>query len=1134
MLGWLFHAEILVQIYPNAAAIQFTTALSFFLLAVAVLLQNFKHELPAKLCVIPVIPMAILALYGNATGSAIITDTLFGDPFIKDKYAIPGRMATLTAIGALFLCVAVWLHTQRARHAALDLGGAIAAAVALAIGGMATLSFLSGLALGGGWASYSGLSPTTAVLLAILSLANLLAAWPSNAGIATRLPKGFVLPVFAGAVASSIVAYATFNSHDAARATEFSELRAIEGLEAVNRRLDVSEDALLRIAQLMAEQRDVLPAEWEATVKESSHDMPGLVTCDIESDGRRARSPISEELDGLSAAAWQVAFPADADLRPQRVGDFRFNGAQYLFMATSAYGSRGHHVRILSVFRPGDFLLAALPSVTAGQFNCELRVKGELIFASTAEPAQSPWIDKPLRNGDGWLLRLQPTNEHMTSRRSEAPMLALGLGFVLAILLTIATQLALVARHRADELDSANVSLSDSRKRLAHLVSALPEAVLTVAPDGTIEDADGAGLGIFGRTKESILGLNVDELIGLDAGANVLRDTKRLRGMEALVGKVIDAEARGPNNATFAATIRVSGFNSADGRRFLWTVLDITWRRQAEAENLRLLAALRQSNEEFQATAREAQENAERFAALLASAPEATILVDVEGSIIEFNKQAEQLLGYSREEAVGKPVEILVPIDFRGRHVDLRAAYSAAPESRRMSRGRDLSAVHKDGDLIPVEVNLSPLRFKGQLLVAASLIDMRERLRAAALIRAKSAEVYDLAQRYANLKNCGAVAVAHTDLNGTILDLNNTLADLVGYTQAELLGTNILKLDHPENSEHCAQLFAELAAGKREYFRDSKRYITKTGGDVWVDVAATLIRDESGVPAYVVGLILDITESVKARIALEVGERRLRIANKELESIVYVASHDMRSPLVNLQGFSRQLITSVNRLQELMKTAPAELQTEIASITTEEIPESIGFISSSTRKMDQLIKGLLRLSRLGRMQLQMRDVNMAQLMDESVRATQFVLTQRGVTVEVGELPRCWGDETQLSQVFSNLLDNAIKYLDPSRPGVIRVYGRNVGALSEYVIEDNGVGIAQQHQTHVFEIFHRLNPNGPVPGEGLGLSVVRRILDRHDGEVRVESEEGKGSKFIVTLPRAPNVRTTTEALHGNPA
>ncbi len=141
------------------------------------------------------------------------------------------------------------------------------------------------------------------------------------------------------------------------------------------------------------------------------------------------------------------------------------------------------------------------------------------------------------------------------------------------------------------------------------------------------------------------------------------------------------------------------------------------------------------------------------------------------------------------------------------------------------------------------------------------------------------------------------------------------------------------------------------------------------------------------------------------------------------------------------------------------------------------------------------------------------------MVKEVVDGLEFGIRDGGVSVTVEELPDCLGDGSKTSQIFGNLLNNALKYLDPGRKGVIRIRGRCKDGRSEYCVEDNGIGIDAGHQAKVFEIFHRLNPTDDIGGEGLGLTIVVRILDQMDGTICLESEPGKGSKFFVSLPSA---------------
>jgi len=265
--------------------------------------------------------------------------------------------------------------------------------------------------------------------------------------------------------------------------------------------------------------------------------------------------------------------------------------------------------------------------------------------------------------------------------------------------------------------------------------------------------------------------------------------------------------------------------------------------------------------------------------------------------------------------------------------------------------------------------------------------------------------------------------------------------------------------------------------------------------------------------------IEDITERSRATEALERLNRELDLKNRELESIIYVASHDLWSPLVNIKGFSAELDQACRTVRSLVADArPADdLRERLAAILDEVVPRALEFIGAGVTKMDTLLAGLVRLSRLGQAALQPEKLDMNAMLADIAKAFKFQIQEKGATVQVGTIPPCFGDATQINQVFSNLLDNALKYLDPARSGVIRVHGQQKGERAVYCITDNGIGIAPDDQDRVFEVFHRVNPEGPVTGEGLGLATVQRVLDRQGGTVRLESEPGKGSRFFVSLP-----------------
>ena len=277
-----------------------------------------------------------------------------------------------------------------------------------------------------------------------------------------------------------------------------------------------------------------------------------------------------------------------------------------------------------------------------------------------------------------------------------------------------------------------------------------------------------------------------------------------------------------------------------------------------------------------------------------------------------------------------------------------------------------------------------------------------------------------------------------------------------------------------------------------------------------VGTDAALDERESPAPAVEV---LSLSREELARMAQRLVEK-----NKVLESIIDVASHDLRSPLVNIQGFSKELARSCREIRSRLSQPEFEAlrAAGLADVLTADIPESVRFIQSSVAKMDALLAGILRFMRLGRASMAIERLDMNRMLADIAQSMEFQLQEGGVSLQIHRLPDCLGDAVQINQLFSNLLDNALKYRAPGRPGRITVSDRGEEGRAVYVVEDNGIGIDPGHHARIFEIFHRLNPD-LSEGEGLGLTIALRILERHDGMIWLESEPGIGSSFFVSLP-----------------
>lgn len=257
---------------------------------------------------------------------------------------------------------------------------------------------------------------------------------------------------------------------------------------------------------------------------------------------------------------------------------------------------------------------------------------------------------------------------------------------------------------------------------------------------------------------------------------------------------------------------------------------------------------------------------------------------------------------------------------------------------------------------------------------------------------------------------------------------------------------------------------------------------------------------------------------------LRANAAELSFRNAELQSIVYTVSHDLKSPLVNIKGFSEELeVQGCKLIKHLsLLDMPPTLRKEILPLLEEDIPKSLHFIQAGAAKMKGLLDGFLRVSKIRSIPIRKEMLNMNVLVESVLAAMQYQIETGGVTVTVDELPPCVGDAGQMNQVISNLVDNALKYRDQNRPARIHISGYREKDCVTYWVKDSGIGIDPRHQSRVFEMFHRLDPNTPVSGDGLGLTIVSRIMDRHQGRIRLESEPGKGSTFYVSLPTAVSI------------
>ncbi len=243
--------------------------------------------------------------------------------------------------------------------------------------------------------------------------------------------------------------------------------------------------------------------------------------------------------------------------------------------------------------------------------------------------------------------------------------------------------------------------------------------------------------------------------------------------------------------------------------------------------------------------------------------------------------------------------------------------------------------------------------------------------------------------------------------------------------------------------------------------------------------------------------------------------------NEELRSFTYIVSHDLRAPLVNLKGFSGELRYVMETLKEVLADTldrfDKKQQDVLNTAIEQDIPEALDFIDAAVSRMDSLTNAILKLSRLGRREFDLERLDMNHLLLETVQSFAHQIEQQQVEVKVGDLPEIIADRTSMEQIMSNLLSNAINYLDPDRPGKINIRAESSATEVTFHIQDNGRGIAAYDMPKIFEIFRRVGPQ-TVPGEGMGLTYVQMLVRRHGGQIWCRSEEGAGAIFSIKIPK----------------
>jgi PAS domain S-box-containing protein len=591
------------------------------------------------------------------------------------------------------------------------------------------------------------------------------------------------------------------------------------------------------------------------------------------------------------------------------------------------------------------------------------------------------------------------------------------------------------------------------QKQFEAIFEASRDAIGYAAPDAAILLVNRAFSELTGFSKEELLRMNARDLIPEQHKEQ--RDLVVAQVLQSGEPVEYEIDYLRKNGSLVPVSITLFAVKGDDGKPtgLAAIVRNLTERKQAE----------------------------EQFRLVVESSPNGMLMVDKSGIILLVNRQIEQLFGYERAELIGQSVEMLVPQRLRSQHIGDRVEFFAQSELRAMGRGRDLYGVRKDGREFPLEIGLNPIRTSDGMRVLAAVVDISARKRAEQALQ-KERDFID-----AVLETAGALVIV-LDREGRILRFNRACEATTGYSSEEVMGRYVWDLFIvPDEVAGVKTVFERLRSGEpRNHYENY--WMRKDGLPRQISWSNTVIADSSGKVDYVVSSGLDITDFKAIQEQLRETER---VA--ELGTLASGMAHEIGTPMNVILGRAEYL---------LQRTTDEGMKKGLTTIVTQ--------IERITKVMNQLLAFARRKTP------ERRPVDLAEIVEDSLEMFQERIADSRITVDKAieaNIPLVHADRDQLMQVLINLMMNSFHAMPDG--GRLRLSLDREKGHVRLGVSDTGHGMPEEIRAKVFEPFFTTKDFGK--GTGLGLTVVKGIIEEHGGSIAVESAVGKGTTFQIRLP-----------------
>ncbi len=482
-------------------------------------------------------------------------------------------------------------------------------------------------------------------------------------------------------------------------------------------------------------------------------------------------------------------------------------------------------------------------------------------------------------------------------------------------------------------------------------------------------------------------------------------------------------------------------------------------------------------------------QNEERFKSIFQNTTFGILLIDYKGKILEANNILFERLGYNRDEFLNLSLMELVHQEDRENASKYFTNLIAGTFDTTYAERR---FVRKNGDTTWSQISCNKVEISANEHVVMAVVEDIDS------IKKHKQALLESEEKFRAVFESSSMGIMITKMPGQIIEVNPAFVEMFGYSRMELIKKNIIELTYPADVQRSKKFLEKIQRAEDGEFVIEKRYVKKDGKPFWAKAVVSKMVSLNG-EKLGLSIIENIEKKKKTEQALEFKNKELTQINQELEHFAYVASHDLQEPLRTITSF----------IQILEKRYGDRLD--------KDGKQFMSFVVEGSKRMQTLIHDLLEYSRINRYNNSYERVDLNDVFTTVNRVLKEKIESNDALIMSENLPVIYGSKLQLTQMFQNLIDNAIKFRGKKKPEML-ISVKNLGDKWELAFKDNGIGISQEYFQRIFVIFQRLHTLEEYGGTGIGLAICKKIVERHGGDIWVESSPGKGSTFHLTVAK----------------